>query len=123
MTVPEWVQDAVFYQIFPDRFANGDTTNDPPNVQPWGSPPTLWKFHGGDLQGVIQKFDYLLDLGITAIYLNPYNFTVILRIFNQTPFYFRFRSKLSHYHILCMYILQKRIIPINSESNLSYLEL
>ena len=34
MTVPYWVQDAIFYQIFPDRFANGDPRNDPPNVQP-----------------------------------------------------------------------------------------
>jgi cyclomaltodextrinase len=71
MTVPYWVQDAIFYQIFPDRFANGDVRNDPPNVQPWGSEPTLWNFMGGDLRGVIQRFDYLLDLGITAIYFNP----------------------------------------------------
>jgi len=71
MTVPYWVQDAVFYQIFPDRFANGDKSNDPVNVQEWGAKPTIWNFMGGDLRGVIQKFDYLLDLGINAIYLNP----------------------------------------------------
>lgn len=71
MTVPYWVQDSIFYQIFPDRFANGDPGNDPPNVQPWGSPPTIWHYMGGDLRGIIQKFDYLLDLGVTAIYLNP----------------------------------------------------
>ncbi len=71
MTVPYWVQDAVFYQIFPDRFANGDKSNDPPNVQEWGAEPTIWNFQGGDLRGVIQKFDYLLDLGINAIYFNP----------------------------------------------------
>lgn len=71
MTVPYWVQDAVFYQIFPDRFANGDPHNDPPNVQPWDAEPTIWNFLGGDLRGVIQKFDYLLDLGITAVYFNP----------------------------------------------------
>jgi cyclomaltodextrinase len=71
MTVPYWVEDTIFYQIFPDRFANGDTHNDPPNVQPWGSPPTSWGFQGGDLRGVIDKFDYILDLGINAIYLNP----------------------------------------------------
>ncbi|MBS1250076.1 MAG: Neopullulanase [Chloroflexi bacterium] len=71
MTVPYWVQDAVFYQIFPDRFANGDKSNDPPNVQKWGAEPTIWNFLGGDLRGVIQKFDYLLDLGINAIYFNP----------------------------------------------------
>ncbi len=71
MTVPDWVQDAVFYQIFPDRFANGDLSNDPPNVQPWEAPPTTWGFHGGDLRGIIQHFDYLLDLGVNALYLNP----------------------------------------------------
>lgn len=71
MTVPDWVQDAIFYQIFPDRFANGNTTNDPFNTQPWGAPPQLRGFQGGDLEGVIQKLDYLHDLGITAIYLNP----------------------------------------------------
>jgi cyclomaltodextrinase / maltogenic alpha-amylase / neopullulanase len=71
MAVPYWVEDAIFYQIFPDRFANGDIRNDPPNVQPWGSAPTLWNFMGGDLRGIIDKFDYLLDLGVTAIYLNP----------------------------------------------------
>jgi cyclomaltodextrinase / maltogenic alpha-amylase / neopullulanase len=71
MTIPYWVQDSVFYQIFPDRFANGDKQNDPVNVQPWGSKPTIWNYMGGDLRGVIQKFNYLLDLGIDAIYLNP----------------------------------------------------
>ncbi len=71
MTVPYWVQDSIFYQIFPDRFANGDPGNDPPNVQPWGAKPTIWGFQGGDLRGVIQKFDYLLDLGVNALYFNP----------------------------------------------------
>jgi cyclomaltodextrinase / maltogenic alpha-amylase / neopullulanase len=71
MTIPYWVQDSIFYQIFPDRFANGDRHNDPVNVQPWGSKPTIWNYMGGDLRGIIQKFNYLLDLGINAIYLNP----------------------------------------------------
>ena len=71
MSVPDWVQDAIFYQIFPDRFANGDLDNDPPNVQPWGSSPNRWDYQGGDLRGIIDNFDYLLDLGVNAIYLNP----------------------------------------------------
>ena len=71
MAVPYWVEDAIFYQIFPDRFANGDPSNDPPNVQPWGTPPDIHGFQGGDLRGVIQKLDYLLDLGINAIYFTP----------------------------------------------------
>ncbi|MGC8873357.1 MAG: glycoside hydrolase family 13 protein [Chloroflexia bacterium] len=68
---PEWVQDAVFYQIFPDRFRNGDRTNDPPNVHPWGEPPTRTSFFGGDLAGVLEALPYLQDLGIDALYLNP----------------------------------------------------
>ncbi|MBE0696212.1 MAG: alpha-amylase [Anaerolineaceae bacterium] len=71
MSVPQWVKDAVFYQIFPDRFANGDPSNDPPNVQPWGTLPTRRGFQGGDLRGITNSFDYLLDLGINAVYLNP----------------------------------------------------
>jgi cyclomaltodextrinase len=68
---PEWVRHAVFYQIFPDRFANGDPSNDPENVQPWGTPPSYHSFMGGDLRGIIDHLDYLADLGVTALYLNP----------------------------------------------------
>lgn len=71
MSVPLWVRDTIFYQIFPDRFCNGDTSNDPENVQKWGSKPTIVDFQGGDLAGISEKMDYLLDLGINAIYLNP----------------------------------------------------
>lgn len=71
MSTPYWVQDAIFYQIFPDRFANGNPANNPPNIQKWGSMPTTWGFQGGDLRGIIQHIDYLLDLGITALYLTP----------------------------------------------------
>jgi cyclomaltodextrinase / maltogenic alpha-amylase / neopullulanase len=87
MTVPYWVQDAVFYQIFPDRFANGDLTNDPPNVQPWGSPPNLHGFQGGDLRGIIQQFDYLLDLGVTALYLNPIFLSPSSHRYNTVDYY------------------------------------
>jgi len=68
---PSWVADAVFYQIFPDRFCNGDVANDPASVAAWGDAPTRENFFGGDLQGVISKLDYLQDLGVNAIYLNP----------------------------------------------------
>ncbi len=87
MTVPYWVQDAIFYQIFPDRFANGDVRNDPPNVDPWGSNPTIWNFMGGDLRGVIQRFDYLLDLGITAIYFNPIFLATSNHRYNISDYY------------------------------------
>lgn len=71
MTVPDWVADSIFYQIFPDRFANGNASRNPPNVQAWGATPTNFDFQGGDFQGIIDHFDHLLDLGINAIYLNP----------------------------------------------------
>jgi len=68
---PEWVKDAVFYQIFPERFANGDPSNDPADVEPWGDDPTPVNFFGGDLQGVIDHLDHLTELGVNAIYFNP----------------------------------------------------
>ncbi len=69
--VMDWVTDAVFYQIFPDRFENGDTKNDPPNVEQWGNVPKSNNFFGGDLQGIVNKLPYLKDLGINTMYLNP----------------------------------------------------
>ena len=97
----DWVPDAVFYQIFPERFANGDPANDPTRESLEEEVPATWRispwtgdwyerdawerelgvdffengvFHrryGGDLQGVIDRLDYLQNLGITAIYFNP----------------------------------------------------
>jgi glycosidase len=99
-TGPEWAQGAVWYQIFPERFRNGDPKNDPTvedagiknypgwQVSPWTSDwyklqpwekarnrefyrVVFERRYGGDLQGVIEKLDYLQELGITAIYFNP----------------------------------------------------
>lgn len=102
--VPEWARRAVWYQIFPERFRNGDARNDPrledqrgswphDQTQPWQVHPwtadwyalapyekangkDIWfnlqrRRYGGDLQGVLDALDYLQDLGVTAIYLNP----------------------------------------------------
>lgn len=69
--IPFWVKDAIFYEIFPDRFANGDTNNDPPNREPWDGVPTRKNFFGGDLQGIIDKLNYLESLGVNALYLTP----------------------------------------------------
>ena len=102
--VPQWAKEVVWYQIFPDRFYNGDKTNDPTGETLIGSWPhyvdSNWEMHpwtsdwyelepyekkngkdiwfniqrrryGGDLQGIINKLDYLENLGIGAIYLNP----------------------------------------------------
>lgn len=69
---PEWVKNTVWYQIFPDRFFNGNKLNDPKDVQPWGeAEPSTNNFFGGDLHGVEQQLDYLEKLGINGIYFTP----------------------------------------------------
>src|SRR3990170_6352240 len=89
---PIWVKDAVFYQIFPDRFRDGDPSNNPVDgdllwrawsreesisalKMPWNEipeePARGRDWFGGDLKGVQDKAQYLADLGVTAIYLNP----------------------------------------------------
>ena len=86
---PEWVKEAVFYQIFPERFCNGDPANDVqdgeysqsgyPTIQmkDWKEPALPYEqghcldFYGGDLVGIQKKIPYLKELGVTALYLNP----------------------------------------------------
>jgi len=86
---PEWVKKAVFYQIFPERFCNGDPSNDVRNgeytqnghptiqMESWDLPALRYEqahcldFFGGDLQGIRRKIPYLKELGVTALYLNP----------------------------------------------------
>jgi cyclomaltodextrinase len=70
-TGPEWVRDAVFYEVFPDRFFNGDTKNDPAGTQSWEAKPRRESFYGGDIAGLMTKLPYLQDLGVTALYLTP----------------------------------------------------
>lgn len=71
LTPPEWVRDAVFYQIFPDRFVRSGRVDVGAHLEAWDSPPTHTGYKGGDLWGVIDNLDYMVDLGITALYLNP----------------------------------------------------
>jgi cyclomaltodextrinase / maltogenic alpha-amylase / neopullulanase len=68
---PAWVRDAVFYQVFPDRFASSRRVRKPGVLEPWSDPPTFDGYKGGDLLGLAERLDELVDLGITAIYLNP----------------------------------------------------
>lgn len=85
---PDWLDGRVFYQIFPDRFCDGDPTNnigdgafvyrgEPSRARKWGEASQVTgrgrslEFYGGDLMGVEQKLPYLLDLGINGIYLTP----------------------------------------------------
>ena len=71
MDTPAWVRDAVFYQIFPDRFAKSDRVAKASNLEAWDAPPTTHGYKGGDLLGVAERLDYLQDLGVTALYFNP----------------------------------------------------
>lgn len=68
---PSWFSDAVFYQIFVERFDNGKPENSPDGIVPWDSDPTPKSFYGGDLEGIRKHLSYLQDLGINAIYLTP----------------------------------------------------
>jgi len=71
--VPDWVSKTVWYQIFPERFANGDAELSPEGALDWDSSitPKSTDFFGGDLQGIIDHLDYLQDLGIIGLYLCP----------------------------------------------------
>lgn len=115
-SVPEWSKGAVWYQIFPERFRNGDPNNDPIkehvvgdkavswDVKPWTSDwykmesweaqrnmpfyEMIWdRRYGGDLIGVIEKLDYLKDLGIEIIYFNPIFESPSLHKYNATTFH------------------------------------
>lgn len=69
--VPNWISNSIIYQIFPDRFENGDKSNDPADVMPWDGKPTYANRFGGDVAGIEKRMGYLRDLGISAIYFNP----------------------------------------------------
>lgn len=68
---PDWVADTVFYQIFPDRFAKSDSLEKPTGIEPWDTDPTTYGYKGGDLIGIVEHLDYIVDLGISGLYLNP----------------------------------------------------
>lgn len=69
---PEWVNDTVWYQIFPDRFCNGTPEKTDPAITPWQTGKVTNKErYGGNLEGIRQKLPYLRELGVTGIYLNP----------------------------------------------------
>ncbi len=72
---PQWVKSAVFYQIFPDRFAKTQQAHSghwkSTNLESWESPPSLQGYKGGDLWGIIEKMDYLQELGVNALYFTP----------------------------------------------------
>lgn len=70
---PEWVKNTVWYQIFPERFANGNPAINPVGVKEWDptESPNRQDLYGGDLQGVIDHLDHLTDLGVNGIYFTP----------------------------------------------------
>ena len=69
--VPAWAADAVFYQVFADRFVRSGRVPAAGPFEPWEAPPTHHGFKGGDLFGVVDRLDELAELGISALYLNP----------------------------------------------------
>ena len=75
INTPDWVKHAVFYQIFPDRFARSQRSHQSflnnANLEDWDAPPTYQGYKGGDLWGVLEQLDYIESLGITAIYFTP----------------------------------------------------
>ncbi len=68
---PGWPSDAVFYQVFPDRFARSERVAKPGCLEAWDAPPTRHGYKGGDLLGIVEHLDWIADLGATALYLNP----------------------------------------------------
>jgi neopullulanase len=68
---PAWVRDAVFYQVFPDRFASSERVPKPGPLEPWDSPPTNYGFKGGDLLGLVEHLDHIASVGANALYLTP----------------------------------------------------
>jgi neopullulanase len=68
---PDWVADAIFYQVFPDRFARHSEAPANPYLEPWDAEPTHTGYKGGDLWGLIEKIDWIVELGCNALYLNP----------------------------------------------------
>lgn len=100
---PAWARHAIWYQIFPDRFCNGDPANDPPHTRSWTSEwftPAEWerphadafysyvfkRFYGGDLQGILNKLPYLKELGVNALYLNPVFQSISLHKYDATNY-------------------------------------
>ncbi len=69
--VPAWVRDAVFYEIFPERFAHGNSENIHPQAKEWPGKPEWFDFWGGNLAGIQEHLPYLQDLGINALWLTP----------------------------------------------------
>ena len=67
----DWLQRSVAYQIFPDRFENGDKGNDPDGTLRWGMKPTTKSMFGGDLRGIINRLDHIKKLGADLIYMTP----------------------------------------------------
>ncbi|MBE3594007.1 MAG: alpha amylase N-terminal ig-like domain-containing protein [Candidatus Carbobacillus altaicus] len=88
LKVPDWAVGSIVYQIFPDRFAKGDPTLDPPNVADWEKDfPTPHNVFGGDLQGVINHLDDLQALGVDVLYFTPIFLSPSNHKYDTTDYY------------------------------------
>ncbi len=87
---PVWVNDTIWYQIFPERFCNGDDSISPEGTKPWpkkSKPVTFWDKFGGDIKGITSKLDYIKDLGISGIYLTPINTAPSTHKYDTSDYY------------------------------------
>lgn len=86
--VPRWVNETVWYQIFPERFRNGNPENDPEGTLPWKEEGTVTnqEFYGGDFQGITEKIPYLHDLGVNGLYLTPINLSPSSHKYNTSDY-------------------------------------
>lgn len=85
---PKWVNDTIWYQIFPERFCNGNISNDPVGTLPWKEcgNVTNEEFYGGDVKGICRKIPYLKDIGISGLYLTPINLSPSSHKYDTTDY-------------------------------------
>lgn len=88
LRTPSWVNKTIWYQIFPERFCNGNPALNPEGTLPWREEGSVKneEFFGGDLEGIISKLDYLQDLGISGIYLTPVNASPTAHKYDTTDY-------------------------------------
>ncbi|HAQ57348.1 MAG TPA: alpha-glycosidase [Acholeplasmatales bacterium] len=81
---PAWMQDAIFYQIFPDRFCRVGPAD--PTLVPWGEKPTWYHVFGGNFRGIESKIPHLVDLGVNAVYMTPISLSPSCHRYDTTDY-------------------------------------
>jgi len=104
------------YQIFPDRFFNGASANDPVPIRKWKEKPSRRSFFGGDILGIIRKLSYLKKLGIGAIYLTP-----IFEAPSTHKYDTKDRSKYWNWYTIFGYPIRRKPLPNYKHAGIYYL--